>query len=147
MTDRRHSGPSRILAIDDHPDNLALYEAILADSEVRLAPDGPSGLALATTDPPELILLDVQMPGMDGFQTLEALRAHPKTAEVPVILITASMRDSHDIERGLALGAVEYLTKPIKPDELKVRIRAVLRATRAERELERLRADFAAMLL
>lgn len=137
----------RILAIDDNADNLALLEGILIDCDVAQAFSGPEGLELARKSSPELILLDLQMPGMDGFMVLEALRADKRARRIPVILLTAAYRDPESIARGLSLGATEYLTKPIQAEELRVRIAAVLRATRAERELERLRRDFASMLL
>lgn len=137
----------KILAIDDNADNLALLEGILVDCDVAQASSGPEGLETARKSLPELILLDLQMPGMDGFMVLEALRADKRARRIPVILLTAAFRDPESIARGLALGATEYLTKPIQAEELRVRIAAVLRAARAERELERLRRDFASMLL
>ncbi len=137
----------KILAIDDNADNLALLEGILVDCDVAQASSGPEGLDAARKTLPELILLDLQMPGMDGFMVLEALRADKRVRRIPVILLTAAFRDPESIARGLALGATEYLTKPIQAEELRVRIAAVLRAARAERELERLRRDFASMLL
>ncbi len=136
-----------VLAIDDNEDNLALLEAVLDTCVLGLAGSGPEGLELARSSHPDLILLDLQMPGMDGFSVLEALRADERTARIPVVLLTAAYRDAESIARGLDLGAAEYLTKPIQAEELRVRVAAVLRATQSERELARLRRDFSSMLL
>lgn len=138
-----------ILAIDDHEDNLFLLEALLQGKgfRVRTALDGPTGLALAKAERPDLILLDLAMPIMDGFEVLERLRQDVATQRIPVIVLTANYREAAMVERGLALGATEYLTKPIQMDELVVRLRSALRLTTVERELERLRRDFASMLV
>ncbi|MEB3198880.1 MAG: hybrid sensor histidine kinase/response regulator [Candidatus Sericytochromatia bacterium] len=139
----------QILVIDDQEDNLALMDAIL-DARgfgVLLAQDGPTGLKMAREHSPDLILLDLAMPGMDGFQVLEQLRQSARTRRIPVVILTANAREAALVERGLELGATEYLTKPIQMDELVVRLRSVLRLSQAERELDRLRRDFASMLV
>lgn len=138
-----------ILAVDDQDDNLALLDGILSSKgfTVLTAPDGPTGLALAQARRPDLILLDLAMPGMDGFEVLEKLRQDRATARIPVIILTANYREAAMVERGLELGATEYLTKPIQMDELVVRLRSALRLAAAERELARLRQDFASMLV
>ncbi|HEY9722466.1 MAG TPA: HAMP domain-containing sensor histidine kinase [Oscillatoriaceae cyanobacterium] len=138
-----------LLAIDDQPDNLALLEAFLESQglAVRTALDGPTGLRMATESVPDLVLLDLAMPGMDGFEVLERLRAEPRTARVPVIILTANYREAAMIERGFRLGATEYLTKPIQMEELAVRVRSALRLAATERELARLRQDFSSMLV
>lgn len=137
-----------VLAIDDQPDNLALLAAQLGAQglAVLTADDGPAGLALAASARPDLILLDMAMPGMDGFEVLERLRASRETKAIPVVILTAERRDAAMVERGLALGAAEYLTKPIRMDELGVRVKSVLKLAKAERELAQLRTDFASML-
>ncbi|MBM3270012.1 MAG: hybrid sensor histidine kinase/response regulator [Candidatus Sericytochromatia bacterium] len=137
----------RVLAIDDNEDNLALLEGVLDSCDLTLAGSGPAGLEIARSSHPDLILLDIQMPGMDGFSVLQALRADDRTARIPVVLLTAAYRDAESIARGLELGAAEYLTKPIQAEELRVRVGAVLRSTASERELARLRRDFSSMLL
>lgn len=141
--------PAKILAIDDQEDNLALLQAALEANDFAFyaASSGPAGLALTAQIQPDLILLDLAMPGMDGFEVLEQLRASPATRLLPVIILTANYRESGQMERGFELGATEYLTKPVKMDELLVRLRTALRLARAERELERLRRDFASMLV
>lgn len=138
-----------ILAIDDNEDNLALLDSLLSSKgfSVSTASDGPAGIALALARRPDLILLDLAMPGMDGFAVLERLRKEVLTARTPVIVLTANYREANMVERGLALGATEYLTKPIQHEELVVRIRSALRLATAEREIERLRRDFASMLV
>lgn len=143
------STTATILAIDDQADNLALLEAVLESRglEVVTALDGPTGLRMAAERLPDLVLLDLAMPGMDGFEVLERLRAEPRTARIPVIILTANYREAAMIERGFALGATEYLTKPIQMEELAVRVRSALRLSATERELARLRRDFSSMLV
>jgi two-component system sensor histidine kinase/response regulator len=137
----------RLLVIDDNADNVALLENILGAYEIVSASSGMEGLKQVRTLRPELVLLDLQMPGMDGFAVLEEIQADARTRGIPVVLLTAALRDPASIARGLAAGATEYLTKPINAEELRVRVSAVLRTHRAERELARLRRDFASMLL
>ncbi|MEB3222031.1 MAG: HAMP domain-containing sensor histidine kinase [Candidatus Sericytochromatia bacterium] len=139
----------KILVVDDQDDNVALLEAILdaRGFQVLTAYDGPTGLSIAAENHPELILLDLAMPGMDGFEVLERLRRNPRTARIPVIILTANRKEADMVARGLELGASEYLTKPIQMDELVVRIRNTLRLAAAEREVERLRRDFSSMLV
>jgi signal transduction histidine kinase len=151
MTDALPSQPesARILVIDDQDDNLVLLDAVLSAKgfQVATVDNGPDGLVKAWDHPPDLILLDLAMPGMDGFQVLERLRADRRTQRTPVIVLTANYRDPEMVERGLALGATEYLTKPLQMEELVVRIRSALRLATTERELARLRRDFASMLV
>src|SRR5574341_706255 len=96
---------------------------------------------------PDLILLDIQMPEMDGFETLRHLRANRVTSKIPVVFLTAQKKDPESIEAGLQMGADQYLTKPIDTEELLVRARTLIRLKRAEAELERTKADFMAMLV
>lgn len=139
----------RILVVDDHEDNLALLKMILEARGLGYlgATDGFDGLELARDERPDLILLDLEMPGMDGFSMLEALKANSLTRQIPVIILTATYLEPKSVERGLSLGADEYLTKPINPEELLVRIRSVIRVRKAERELNQLRKDFTSMLV
>lgn len=145
----RHA-PRRILAIDDHPDNLALLEALLSRRQMAVltAMDGETGLTIAKAEAKTLaaIVLDLAMPGLDGFGVLEALRKDPVTRALPVVVLTASYREPALIERGLALGATEYLTKPIHPEELFVRLTSAIRLAEAERALASMREQFSAML-
>jgi len=116
-----------ILVVDDTPDNLAVVGGILdGEYRVRVANSGERALKVASSEPrPELILLDIMMPGMDGYQTLEQLRANPASRDIPVIFVTAMDADN-DEAVGLQMGAVDYVTKPIKPAILLARIRTQL---------------------
>ncbi|MDD5176393.1 MAG: response regulator [Sterolibacterium sp.] len=103
-----------ILVVDDTPDNLALLSSLLKDSyEVKIADCGEKALKIAASEsPPDLILLDVMMPGMDGYAVCQRLKRDPKTMNIPVIFITAKT-GIEDERKGLELGAVDYITKPI----------------------------------
>lgn len=105
-----------ILIVDDAPENLSLLSDLLQPYyQVRAANSGLRALHAATTEPhPDLILLDVMMPTMDGYEVIKQLKADSRTATIPVIFVTA-MESSEDEERGLKLGAMDYITKPIKP--------------------------------
>ena len=138
-----------ILVVDDTEDNLDLLEFALKRKPVRMlrASSGKECLRLAAQHHPDVILLDIQMPEMDGFETLKLLRASKKSSDIPVIFLTAKRKDALSIEQGLLLGAEEYLTKPIDTDELLVRTRSLVRLKKMEIELERTKADFMAMLI
>ncbi len=138
-----------LLVVDDTEDNLDLLEFALKRKPVKMlrATSGKECLTIAKEEQPNIILLDILMPEMDGFETLKRLRAHPSTNRIPVIFLTAQKKDPLSIEKGLELGADEYLTKPIDTEELLVRTRVLLRMKQAEEELERTKADFMAMLV
>lgn len=121
---RRHT----ILIVDDAAENLALMSSVLkASYRTKVAREGETALRLSSLDaPPDLILLDVMMPGMDGYEVCRRLKENPKTADIPVIFITARS-DIEDEQRGLDLGAVDYITKPISPPILAARVRTHLR--------------------
>jgi len=138
-----------ILVVDDTEDNLDLLEFALKRKPVRMlrAASGQECLALAAEKQPDIILLDIQMPEMDGFETLKRLRANPTTTKIPVVFLTAQRKDADSIATGLALGAEQYLTKPIDTDELLVRTKMLIELKRAQAELERTKADFMAMLV
>ncbi|MEX2117195.1 MAG: hybrid sensor histidine kinase/response regulator [Bacteroidota bacterium] len=138
-----------ILVVDDTEDNLDLLEFALKRKPVQMlrANSGKECLTMAKDLQPDVILLDIQMPEMDGFETLKRLRENPATAKIPVIFLTAQRKDPESIEAGLMMGADEYLTKPIDTDELLVRTKTLVRLKRMETELERTKADFMAMLV
>jgi two-component system sensor histidine kinase/response regulator len=138
-----------ILVVDDTEDNLDLLEFALKRKPVHMlrAASGKECLAVAGEKQPDIILLDILMPDMDGFETLKRLRANRATAKIPVIFLTAQRKDPDSIATGLALGAEQYLTKPIDTEELLVRTKMMIRLKRAEAELERTKADFMAMLV
>lgn len=122
-----HAERSTILVVDDTRDNLTVIGGLLESAyRVRIANSGERALKVAATEPrPDLILLDIMMPGMDGYQTLEKLKEDPLTREIPVIFVTA-MNADEDEEIGLRLGAVDYVTKPIRPAILLARVRTQL---------------------
>lgn len=139
----------RVLAIDDQEDLHALLKLMLEAKGFVYegALDGVQGIAKARHTPPDLILLDLELPGLHGFEVLQALKAMTALKHVPVIILTASYLEPQSIEKGLLLGAEEYLTKPFNPEELLVRIRSVIRARKAERELQQMRKDFTSMMV
>lgn len=115
----------RILVVDDTPANIELLAAILEPHgfNVLVATSGEAALRVAERAPPDLILLDVMMPGLDGFETCARLKQHPDLADVPVIFVTA--RDEpEDIVNGFRQGAVDYVAKPVRHEEVLVRVRA-----------------------
>lgn len=118
-----------ILIVDDEPANLSLLTHLLRPVyQVRAANSGENALRAAASEPqPALVLLDVMMPGMDGYEVLERLRNNPVTSDIPVIFLTA-LADSDDEERGLQLGAIDYIVKPIKPAIVLARVRTQLEA-------------------
>ena len=125
-----------VLVVDDTKENLTVIGQLLRPYfHVRVANSGQRALQAVETAPqPDLILLDVMMPEMDGYQVLQALRAQPHLQHIPVIFVTA-MDGAEDEERGLSLGAVDYVTKPIKPALLLARVRAHLELKKARDRL------------
>jgi putative two-component system response regulator len=118
-----------ILIVDDDPDNLfVLNELLAAQYRVLAAISGETALRVALGTPrPDLILLDVMMPGLDGYAVLSRLRANPVTRDIPVVFLTA-LSDASDEERGLSQGANDYVTKPLKPAVVLARVRCQLEA-------------------
>ena len=116
-----------VLIIDDTPDNIAvLFDTLrAADLRVLAIENGAAGIEAAALNPPDLVLLDVMMPGLDGFETCTRLKALPGLADVPIIFMTA-LADPIDKVRGLELGAVDYVTKPVFPAEVLARVRTHL---------------------
>ncbi len=121
---------SLLLIVDDVPANLSILGDLLHDAgyQVKAATSGRAALRYATQEPrPALIVLDVMMPEMDGYQVLSALRQNPQTRDIPVIFLTA-LDNARDEERGFQHGAADYITKPIKPDVVLARVRSQLLA-------------------
>lgn len=112
-----------VLVVDDTPDNLSLMGGLLRDHyQVKVANQGEKALKIAQGEqPPDLILLDIMMPGMDGYEVCRRLKANLHTRDIPVIFLTARA-DMEDERQGLALGAVDYITKPISPPILLARV-------------------------
>ena len=130
------SEPPVILVIDDVIENVAVLGATFSEvAEVQFATSGHEGLALARRTVPDLILLDVMMPDMDGFQVCERLQQEEVTRAIPVIFVTART-DAASESRGLALGAVDFIHKPLRPDLVQARVRLHLELARRARALE-----------
>ncbi|MBK6637955.1 MAG: response regulator [Rhodocyclaceae bacterium] len=127
MTDIPARAPKpTILVVDDTPANLSLMSDILEDDYiVKLAPSGARALKIVANALPDLILLDIMMPEMDGYEVCVALKTNPATRDIPVIFVTA-LDSTEDEARGLALGAIDYLTKPVNPAILCARVRTHL---------------------
>lgn len=126
-----------ILCVDDTPDNLALISGLLRnDYRVQSALDGEKALQVCFSDnPPDLVLLDIMMPGMDGFEVARRMREHPNSETIPVIFVTA-MDTAEALQKGLDLGAVDFITKPIDPVMLKSRVRNFMRYVAMRRDLQ-----------
>lgn len=122
--------PARILVVDDTPANIKLLDAVLSPRRYTVVPaaSGAEALSLVTQDPPDLILLDILMPEMDGYEVCRRLRADPATAHLPVIMITAS--ETRDKVKGLEAGADDFVTKPFDQAELLARVASLLRVKR-----------------
>ena len=138
---------STVLVVDDLPQNIDLLAAVLSKKyNVKVAPDGPTALQIASADPkPDLILLDVMMPGMDGFEVIQHLKEDPGTVNIPVIFVTAK-DDTKAESQGFALGAVDYITKPIIPQVVRARVEAQLYLKTRQDMLEN-RLDLASRIM
>ena len=145
--------PSRetysILIIDDEVSNVEALAAVLGHEGygVFRATTGEEGLGILEREKIDLVLLDIRMPGLDGFETLSRIRVHKKTKNLPVIFLTGFGRDALSMERGFDLGVNEYLLKPIDTNELIVRVKSILRITVAEKKVMQLQSDFFSMLV
>ncbi len=129
---------TRILVVDDEPANIELIAALFEDvHEVLFAMNGEKALELAAVAQPDLILLDVMLPGMDGFAVCSRLKADPLTKNIPIIFVTGR-GDTATETRGLELGAMDYITKPINPPVVKMRVRNQIELKQARDQLARL---------
>ncbi|QFY42352.1 glycogen/starch/alpha-glucan family phosphorylase [Candidatus Methylospira mobilis] len=131
-----------ILAVDDTPASLKLLSDLLKDEgyEVRSAINGELALKSAVSNPPELVLLDIRMPDMNGFEVCDRLKSHPKTRDVPVIFISA-LSETEEKVQGFGLGAVDFVTKPYQREELLARVRTHLEVDRLRNHLEEMVAE------
>ncbi|HSC42178.1 MAG TPA: response regulator [Candidatus Binatia bacterium] len=127
----------RILAVDDNKQNLSLLERALsaAGYEVLTAEDGPKALALIRSSAADLVLLDVMMPGMSGYEVCQQIRAHEATCLLPVVMLTA-LTDVADRIRGIESGADDFLSKPVNREELLTRVKSLLRIKSLHDEIE-----------
>ncbi len=128
----------KILIVDDAPANISILgQALVNDYELRVAVSGADALEIVAADPPDIILLDIVMPGMDGYEVCRRLKENQGTAGIPVIFVTG-MTDEEDETRGLDLGAVDYITKPFSLPIVKARVRNHLELKRRGDLLEEL---------
>ena len=128
--------PGSILVVDDVIDNVRLLNGLLdaRGYEVRSATDGPRALASAAAEPPDLILLDIRMPGLDGYEVCRRLKAEPSTSEIPVIFLSAA-KESFDKVEAFGVGGVDYVTKPFEAEEVLARVETHIALSRLRCEL------------
>lgn len=131
-----------ILVVDDHEQNLELLQAYLEDvgCRVRVARDGVEAIAELELDPPDLLILDVMMPRMSGFQVCRQMKSNPKMRDIPVVMVTA-LSDVGDVERAVECGADDFLTKPVHKIELVTRVKSLLRYRLLKRQFDALSRD------
>ncbi len=135
-----------ILVVDDHEQNLELIQAYLEDigCRVRISADAHEALAMIAADPPDLIILDVMMPRMSGYQLCTKVKADPATRDIPIVMVTA-LSEVSDVERAVESGADDFLTKPVYKLELITRARSLLRVRLLKKQLERTLAEMRKM--
>ena len=116
-----------VLVVDDAPENIDVLNGLLKDQyQIKVALDGKTALAIASSqNAPDLILLDIMMPGMDGFEVCRQLKGDPDTKGIPVLFLSAKV-ETEDMVKGFQLGAVDYVTKPFNTEELLARVRTHL---------------------
>jgi two-component system, OmpR family, alkaline phosphatase synthesis response regulator PhoP len=132
------AAPPKILIADDNVQNVELLEAYLSDfhCEIRTAGDGEETLQVVEEFEPDLLLLDVMMPRLSGFEVCKKLRANPKTKDLLILMVTA-LNEASDFERGVQAGTDDFLTKPVNKTELLCRIRSILRVRHLKTQLDR----------
>jgi DNA-binding response OmpR family regulator len=135
------AAPARILIADDNPQGVELLEAYLdaLGCEVKSAADGATTLRTVNEWKPDVVLLDIMMPKMSGFEVCKKIRANPATKDTAVLMVTA-LDQLADIERAVEAGTNDYLTKPINKTELLLRVRSLLKMQHYKSELERVLA-------
>ena len=129
---------SKILIADDNQQNLELLQAYMESTpyDVRTAADGQQVLDAVAADPPDLILLDIMMPKVSGFEVCRKLKSDSTTHDIPIVMVTA-LSEMSDIERAVDCGTDDFLTKPVNRLELLTRVRSLLRVRHLQNELER----------
>ncbi len=134
----------RILIADDNEQNRELLEAYLSDEghEIVMSEDGQQTVEMAMSEQPDLILLDIMMPKLSGYEVCQKLRENSSTANIPILMVTA-LKEMGDIEKAVAAGADDFLTKPVHRLELKTRVRSLLRVRHLSNERDRLLAYLA----
>ena len=127
-----------VMVVDDNQQNRELLQAYLEDIDCHTVPagDGPEALNILSEEAPDLILLDVMMPRMSGFEVCRRIKNDPKTADIPVIMVTA-LNEFGDIERGIDSGTDDFLSKPVNKLELLTRVKTMLKLKHLTDKLER----------
>lgn len=135
-SDRQFAG-CHLLIVDDNPQNVELLDAYLTSLKCRItsASDGVEALAAVQEEAPDLILLDVMMPKMSGFEVCQRLKSDPATRDIPILMVTA-LNEVGDVERGAEAGTDDFLSKPFNKIELLTRVRSLLRIRLLKRELD-----------
>jgi len=131
--------PSKVLIVDDNPQNLELLEAYMEDLpgvQTLTATNGLTALEVVRRERPDLVLLDVMMPKMSGFEVCKQMKADPDIADIPVVMVTA-LNEPMDIERGLDSGTNDYLTKPVSRQDLLGRVKSLLRSKHRKGQMDR----------
>ncbi len=136
--DKAQDKTPTVLVVDDNQQNLELLQAYLEDVDCQAVParDGLEALEIIAKDPPDLILLDVMMPKMSGFEVCKRIKNDPKTTDIPVIMVTA-LNEFGDIERAIDSGTDDFLSKPVNKLELLTRIKTMLKLKHLSDKLER----------
>ena len=137
-TDKEQNQTPVVLVVDDNQQNRELLQAYLEDIDCLAVPaqDGPEALAIIAKNPPDLILLDVMMPKMSGFEVCRRIKNDPKTSDIPIIMVTA-LNEFGDIERGIDSGTDDFLSKPVNKLELLTRVKTMLKLKHLTDKLER----------
>jgi len=136
--DKEENKTPTILVVDDNQQNLELLQAYLEDIDCKSVPayDGLEALEIVAGQPPDLILLDVMMPKMSGFEVCKRLKNDPKTEDIPIIMVTA-LNEYGDIERGIDSGTDDFISKPVNKLELLTRVKTMLKLKHLSDKLER----------
>jgi len=127
----------KILIVDDNPGNIDFLIELLSDYDVSAVVDGRSALEMIHEEKPDLILLDINMPGLNGFETCKLIKASPKTEDIPIIFLSGKT-DTESIITGFDAGGVDYITKPYRPKEVLVRVQTQLKLKEAYKALEKM---------
>ncbi len=138
ISEKDEAGIPTVLVVDDNQENLELLQAYLEDIECETvsARDGLEALDIISGNAPDLILLDVMMPKMSGFEVCKRLKNDPKTSDIPIIMVTA-LNEFGDIERGIDSGTDDFISKPVNKLELLTRVRTMLKLKHLSDKLER----------